>query len=244
VQCHDFDKEAGKRLILAGDRNPYFNASYIDLQLPEQKAITVIGGGPAEIQEAYSWGSHASQLTKVISNQHPAHDKTELTKEEQERIITWLDLNAPYYPSYESAYPKSITGRSPIDNTQLRRLGQITGIDFMWDINRFSRQERALISFERPELSPCLKGITDKKLYDEALSIINMGKKNLEERARCDMENFVPCKMDQLRMKRFDDLHLIEMKYREAIQNNRRLYDKEINQPVIPPVNPDGDYAL
>ena len=31
LKCHDFGREAAKKLILAGDRNPYFNASYIDL---------------------------------------------------------------------------------------------------------------------------------------------------------------------------------------------------------------------
>jgi len=243
VKCHDYGREARKRLILAGDRNPYFNASYIDLHLPQQKVITVVGGGPAEIQEAYSWGSHASLLTKVVTNQHNTHTTTKLSKEEQERIITWLDLNAPYYPTYESAYPKSLTGRSPLDNAQIRRLSEITGIDF-FSLIWYTRQERALITFERPELSPCLKDIMDENLYREAMGIISQGKKNLEERARCDMENFVPCKMDQLRMKRFDALHLIEMKYREAIRNNRRMYDRDIKIDVMPPVNPDGDFAL
>ena len=234
VECHDFEKEAGKRLILAGDRNLYFNASYIDLQLPGQKAIYVVGGGPAEIQEAYSWGSHASLLTKIVTNQHHTHVKTDLSKEDQERIITWIDLNAPYYPTYESAYPNSLTGRSPINSTQLKRLSEITGIDFV-SLNIFTRQERALITFERPELSPCLKKIKDKKLYDEALAIITLGKENLENIPRCDMENFVPCKMDQLRMKRFNDLNSIEMMYREAIQKNKRMYEKDIKQSVIPP---------
>ena len=56
VKCHDFNKPAGKKLILAGDRNIYFNASYIDLWLKKQ--IKCVGAGPAEVQQAYSWGSH------------------------------------------------------------------------------------------------------------------------------------------------------------------------------------------
>ena len=64
VECHDFGKKAGEKLLLAGDRNPYFNASYIDLHLKKQ--ISTVGGGPAEIQQAFSWGSHASNLVKVL----------------------------------------------------------------------------------------------------------------------------------------------------------------------------------
>ncbi len=45
ISCHDFEKEAGSHLILSGDRNPYFNASYVDLYVKKQ--IQCIGGGPA-----------------------------------------------------------------------------------------------------------------------------------------------------------------------------------------------------
>jgi hypothetical protein len=60
LSCHDFNKPAASKLILAGDRNPYFNASYVDLHVKKQ--IACIGGGPAELQEAYAWGSHRSNL--------------------------------------------------------------------------------------------------------------------------------------------------------------------------------------
>lgn len=70
VRCHDFDQKNRDKLVLAKDKNPFFNAAYVNLYV--KKEITLIGGGPAQIQEPYSWGSHASKLTKVIEGNH--HD--------------------------------------------------------------------------------------------------------------------------------------------------------------------------
>ena len=107
-------------------------------------ALTVVGAGPPEIQQPYSWGSHASKLTKVLTGTNP-HNDVKLTPDELERIITWVDLNATYYPSYASAYPQNPYGRSPISEAQLARLKQL-GVDTgIIDL-----------SFDRPELSPGL----------------------------------------------------------------------------------------
>ena len=54
VACHDFGKPGAEKLILAGDRDPFFNASYT--QLHRKRYITAIGAGPAGIQPPYSWG--------------------------------------------------------------------------------------------------------------------------------------------------------------------------------------------
>jgi hypothetical protein len=56
----DFGKDAGKKLNLAGDRGLIFNVSYVSLWT--QGALTVAGAGAPEIQQPYSWGSHASKL--------------------------------------------------------------------------------------------------------------------------------------------------------------------------------------
>jgi hypothetical protein len=50
VKCHDFDQPAGKKLILAGDRDPFFNAAYTELW--RKQVIKVVGAGPAGIQQA------------------------------------------------------------------------------------------------------------------------------------------------------------------------------------------------
>lgn len=54
VRCHDFELGNRDKLVLAADRNPYFNASYISLH--QRKIINSVGAGPAAIQQAYSWG--------------------------------------------------------------------------------------------------------------------------------------------------------------------------------------------
>ncbi|UVQ45213.1 hypothetical protein NXY11_18825 [Parabacteroides faecis] len=59
VRCHDFDPKNRDKLVLAKDKNPFFNAAYVNLYV--KKEITLIGGGPAPIQEPYSWGSSCQQ---------------------------------------------------------------------------------------------------------------------------------------------------------------------------------------
>ncbi|MCY1720680.1 hypothetical protein OU798_10020 [Prolixibacteraceae bacterium Z1-6] len=224
VECHDFGKEAGKELILAADRNPYFNASYIDIQLKKQ--ITTVGGGPSEIQQAYSWGSHASNLVKVIE---AGHYNVKLSNEELEAIYTWIDLNGIYYPYYESAYPNNPAGRSPITFGELNRLGELCGVDFK-KLAGHNRKLGAQITFERPELSPCLKNIqANSEAYPEALAIIQKGKERLREIPRADMEGFIPCEEQQIQLKKYMQRMLVEKKNNQAVSEGKRIYDVEAN---------------
>jgi len=223
IKCHDFGKKAAKKLILAGDRNPYFNASYIDIQLKKQ--IASVGAGPAEIQQAYSWGAHASNLVKVIER---GHHKVLLSKEELETLYTWIDLNGIYYPEYESAYPDNPAGRSPITQEQLDRLGKLTGVNF----NQLADHNRKLgpqISFERPKKSPCLKNIqTNSTEYLEALAIIEAGKIQLEQLPRADMEGFEPCEEQQIQLNKYMKRLTIEKENNKAITEGKTVYDKKI----------------
>lgn len=191
VKCHDFGKKAGKKLLLAGDKNPYFNASYMDIQM--KKMITCVGGGPADIQQALSWGSHKSKLIQVIEK---GHGSSEMTKKELETLYTWIDLNGVYYPEYESAYPENPAGRSPLTHDELIELGKLIGVDILKE-KVYSRTLGPQISFDRPELSPGLEGAQNDSDYKKALSIITMGKKRLEEKPRCDMPGFVPSEIHQ-----------------------------------------------
>ena len=125
ISCHDFDAGKRNKLVLSGDNNPFFNASYVDLNV--KKKITVAGAGPAVILQAYSWGSHASSLTKIIDGKHFNID---LTDDEKRILYTWMDINAPYYPVYESAYPDNLAGRCPLTDDEMKRLKELTGVDF------------------------------------------------------------------------------------------------------------------
>lgn len=221
LSCHDFGKSAGKKLILAGDRNPYFNASYIDLHVKKQ--VSCIGGGPAELQEAYSWGSHSSKLIQVLEE---GHNGIQLSEDEMEILYTWIDLNGVYYPQYESAYPDNPAGRSPLTFDQLKRLEELTGIPF-GKLNIYKRELGPQIAFERPELSPCLNSVKRKKAYQEALEIIKSGQLQLANMPRADMEGFVPVEEHQVQIQKYIQRSLIEKENNRAVSEGRTRADTE-----------------
>ncbi len=209
VSCHDYGKDAGGKLNLAGDRDVIFSTSYVDIWA--QDAVECVGAGPAEIQQAYSWGSHASEIIRVIRDGHE-DVRLNLSPEDRDRLITWVDLNAPYYPFYESAYPDNLGGRCPLTNEELHRLRKITGVKIS---NRHSTRQRSQISFARPEKSRILDALPkNSPRRAEALEIIERGAGRLKARPRGDMENFVPSKVDRAR----------QAKYRRRLEQERRVY--------------------
>ncbi len=224
VKCHDFGKPAGKKLVLAGDRAISFSASYTDLW--GQGFIKCVGAGPAPIQKARAWGSHASKLIQVLREGRPQHKDLKLGPEDLDRLIAWVDINAPYYPYYECAYPNNPCGRAPIDGGQFKRLQQLTGARF---VTRHGRNQRTAVSFDRPELSPCLVKL-DKASpkYKEALAIIRAGKEQLESAPRADMPGFVPCEKDRQRVAKYEQRAAIELSCREAIRAGRKVYDDKV----------------
>ena len=199
LKCHDYGKKGAAKLNLASDRLNTFNTSYVELWL--KKYINAIGAGPAQTQQPYSWGSHASKLVCKIRK---GHNDVKLDKESFDRIVTWIDLNAPYYPVYASAYPDNLAGRSPLGNEQISRLSQFTGVHFAGSA-RYKRKLGPQISFDRPELSSFLAKFTDKNdpNYIEVLAIIKAGSEMLAQRPRADMPGFVACPTDQQRQKKY-----------------------------------------
>jgi hypothetical protein len=221
VGCHDYGKDAGSKLNLARDRTNTFNASYNELW--RKQYIRAIGAGPSNIQQPYSWGSHASRLVEVI---RAGHENVKLTGAEFEAIVTWIDLNAPYYPRYDSAYPDNLTGRSPLSNEQIGRLSELTGVPFA-NLASHDKNAGPQVSFDRPQLSPCLQRFKDTRdpRYIEALAIIQAGRQTLQARPRADMPGFVACGMDQQRQQQYTGRRRVELKNRQAIHNGQRLYD-------------------
>ena len=137
VECHDYGKEAGDALNLAGDLGLAFNTSYLALRTKspmrwhedkpgDPKAlIKAVDDGPPQVLPPYAWGAHRSRLVDVLLGDHY---EVQLDQESLDRVITWIDLNAPYYGNYASAYPDNLFGRSPLDNRQLARLAELTGV--------------------------------------------------------------------------------------------------------------------
>ena len=227
VSCHDFGQPAGEKLNLAADRNLIFNTSYNELW--RKGYIQVIGGGPAEVQQPYSWGSLASPLVQVLLNKHDTHEDVELDSEAFDRIVTWIDLNAVFYPDYSTSYPNHPGGRSPISGSQMDRLAQLTGHDLRRQFSHASNQG-PLVSFGRPEISPVLNAFTDTDTpaYREALDIIRAGKKHSSNNPDVGMNGFELSGIDLWREEKYQHRLQIEMRYREAIRKGEKKYDWQL----------------
>ncbi len=219
VRCHDYGLEDAKSLNLAADRTLTFNTSYNEIW--RKKLITVVGAGPARIQQAYSWGSHASRLVKLLEAGH--HDVV-LSAEEFDRIVTWIDLNAPFYPSYASAFPRNLAGRSPLDNSQIERLSLLTGVA-LGRLAGHAQNKGPQISFDRPEWSPCLArfGPDGGAGHDEALAIIRAGAAKLDQIPRADMDGFEPCPIDRARREKYDLRKRAEEQSRQAVSRGEKV---------------------
>ena len=216
VACHDYGKKVGEKLNLSGDRGAYFATSYVDLWA--LGVVKCVGGGPAEIQPAYSWGAHASKLTKKLYG----HAGVALTDDERDRLITWMDLNAPYYPRYECAWPESYGGRMPITRAEHDELEKLTGVKIA---TGFGAKQREQLNFTRPELSRILAGVKGTPAGDQALAIIRKGAERLKTNPRADMDGFRPCARDLEREDRYQRRLQEERKVYESIRNGAKRYD-------------------
>jgi hypothetical protein len=222
VSCHDFGGRAADKLILAADTSVCFNAAYIDLWATG--ALECVGAGPAETRPAYSWGSHASKLIRRLRPGGPCDAK--LNAEEIARVITWVDLNAPYYPEFESLRPDHPGGRSPITRAQLDRLQKLTGRTVA---NNYGARQRPLVSFDRPELSPILAKLDrNSPEYREALEILRAGKEVLAKSDPDYLPGFAPCAKDRQRNAKYDARAAVEAEVYAALRDGRKVYDPGI----------------
>lgn len=251
VACHDYGKDAGKKMNLSGDKGVVFNASYATLMsrtpalwkiLKESEPkplISVVGTGPLPALPPLVWGSHRSRLVDLLRG---GHQKVKLTLEELDRIITWIDLNVPYYPDYSDYYTGNTFGRSALNHQELRRLGQLAlsipgGAAMGWpSVTDYVGGRLAAITetgvlpvnFTRPEFSACLTAFTNTADtgYVEALSLIKAGQARLAQHPGADAPGFVPCPADQARLN-FHELRKQEQDLvKKAIKDGKKLYDK------------------
>jgi hypothetical protein len=212
VECHDYGKEAGRTLNLAGDLGLVFNTSYLDLHVKSamrwapdppgapKKLIQVVHDGPPEVLPPYSWGSHRSRLVDVLRKEHYGK---RLPADDLARLITWIDLNAPYYGSYHSVYGDNLYGRAPLGFEQLADLSDLTGLPYgpYRDPRNHGRLDGRInhgptagtelagsqVNFTRPEWSPCLAKLDRRDpRYERALAIIRQGQENLRRQPRED----------------------------------------------------------
>lgn len=217
IECHSYGGEAEDVLNLSPDLTLAFNTSYMELH--KKKLVNTVGGGPNAVLEAKYWGSTKSKLIQVLEDGH--HD-VKLSDEEMERLVTWVDLNAPYYSTYASAYRKYPAGRVPLSKQELKRLSELTGQEI-----KLRHGMPVLVSFDRPELSPILAKLPkDSPKYGQAIGLIRKGAARLKETPRADMEGFVPAPEDQRRLDKSADFWQQELERRKVIQSGGKIYDR------------------
>ena len=195
VSCHDYGKEAGEVLNLCGDLSLPFNVSYTELMAksghrysgPEEKMVNFVGDGPPGVLPAYAWGSHRSKLVRVLKE---GHYDVKLSKEEMQRITSWIDINAVYYGRYESFY----RGRNPLlalpDGKKKMEL-VLGGRKSLNEIKPWVLDHGHLVNFTRPGFSPCLKMIDDPAQRELALACLKEAQSLLARRPRIDQVNEV-----------------------------------------------------
>ena len=242
TRCHDYDKPAGQVLNLAGDPGLVFNTSYIDIHrksslrwsedsVDSKLLIKVIHDGPPAVLPPFAWGSHRSRMVDVLRN---GHYDVDLSKEDLERITTWIDLNAPYYGRYSAVYSENRFARSPLSDKQLEQLGKILeSLNSKRISHRYfsdlEKIEGSQFSFIRPEKSRILTKINDTASwsYQHALRIIKAGKAQLldqprEDMAGCPVEPVY--EKDIIRNERYLRFFTAEMTSRQAILDGRKYY--------------------
>ncbi len=249
VRCHDYGQPAGTQLNLAGDLGLVFNTSYLELHRKSARRwfadppegpkllIKAVHDGPPEVLPAYAWGSHRSRLVEVL---RAGHEDVRLDRESFDRIVTWIDMNAPYYGSYYSVYRDHVYGRAPLDDQQMTRLAELTGLPYKVpaahvQLNHLQIEGTELcgsqVNFTRPELSPCLAQFADKNddRYREALAIIQEGTERLARQPREDMLGPNAMPVVALELERAGRCQLqsqFEATVRQTILDGRAVFDE------------------
>lgn len=102
VRCHAFDRPANG-IILTDDLTDQFCVSYEELLPYLTVAISNRWDHPDDVvtRPPYTYGSKVSELTKILRAGH--HD-VQLTSDDWERLVTWIDANGVYYDRYESEH--------------------------------------------------------------------------------------------------------------------------------------------
>ena len=220
IKCHDFDGKGAEKVVLAGDKDFAFNTSYGELWY--KGYVGAIGAGPAAHLPAKTWGSLVSPLIKILRK---GHHNVDLEKESMNRLITWIDLNGPYYPTTYAARRGIKPGRNPLTKKQTKQLIKLTGMKLK-SLGLAGSYNGPKVSFDRPEMSPCLQKMDkNSEKYKKALAIIKAGRKSLKEKPRADMPGFVPYKKDRKRQAHHKKYSEIEQKVRQAIREGTKVMD-------------------
>ncbi|MHB1308217.1 MAG: HzsA-related protein, partial [Limisphaerales bacterium] len=121
VRCHS-GPTPPRKVDLCGDKTDFFNVSYEWLARGRQRSgeaewdspyvswIPTYNGMEQNILEVTpkAWGSPRSPLADLLLAGHPDTNgvpRLEMEPREIRRLLTWMDLNVPYYGTSETAHP-------------------------------------------------------------------------------------------------------------------------------------------
>ena len=120
VKCHN-PVDPPKRIDLTGGKTDFFNVSYDCLARENQGGrgspyvswIPSYNGQEWNILQVSpkTWGSPSSKLAEVVLSGHPdekGEPRINLEDRQRRRILSWIDLNVPYYGTSETAYPDNV----------------------------------------------------------------------------------------------------------------------------------------
>jgi hypothetical protein len=119
-QCHN-PLDAPRGIDLSAGKTDFFNVSYDVLARENQGPkgspfvnwIPTYNGQEQNILEITprAWGSPRSRLADLVLNNHPDFDgkpRFIMDEKSRRRILAWIDLNAPYYGTSETAWPDAV----------------------------------------------------------------------------------------------------------------------------------------
>ena len=122
ARCHSGVRPQGN-VDLSEDKTDFFNVSYeylargrrrsgeMEWDNPYTSWIPTYNGMEQNILQVTpkTWGSPRSKLTDILLSGHletNGQPRVQLTAAEIRRVLTWIDLNVPYYGTSETAYPE------------------------------------------------------------------------------------------------------------------------------------------
>ncbi|MBI4603970.1 MAG: hypothetical protein HY721_18600 [Planctomycetes bacterium] len=97
-RCHSGDRTDGG-IDLSGDATNLFNVAYDTLTSGWVSYVNIYSSATLALRPPRYYGSHASKLVKVLRGEHRRH--VEVPPDALRSIATWIDLNAPYYGTYQ-----------------------------------------------------------------------------------------------------------------------------------------------
>jgi len=137
VECHD-SVQAPKRVDLSGGKTDFFNVSYDVLARENQGGrgspyvnwIPSYNGQEWNILEVRTrtWGSPVSRLAEIVLGGHPdekGKPRFQMDEPSRRRILSWIDLNVPYYGSSETAYPEKPGCRQILPDNLEKTLAEV-----------------------------------------------------------------------------------------------------------------------